>query len=162
MLLKGVAVEHDLTARANMTDALRLCFIHCLHGGDEDQIEYTLESKPIISIPMKVADRTVSVLAKVIQESIQRRLQKQKELMDRDDVDEEAMAVFEELIEDEEELVTDAIDALGYVCKNIRGLYLPLFKKYLHATWMPQLQLGSKGANNLSPMATELWHNALC
>jgi len=135
-----------------MCDAMRLVFIHCLFGGDEDMIEYTLESRPIIPLPPAVCDKAISVLAGIAAESLTRREEEEKALMAQGQVDDEALEYLDDMLEDEKELTTECIDALGYICKNIRGDYLPLFKKHLHGTWARHLGIGSKaGVERLSP-----------
>jgi hypothetical protein len=73
---------------------------------------------------------------------------------ERDEADREALETLDEGLEEEREVMTNVVDALGYVIKGARADILPLFRAEVQPLFNGLLQLGDR--------QPALAHNALC
>lgn len=133
-MLEALQKEHDEEARASEAEALADTLLACLIGGmneDETTSAYKVNSVPVLQIPITAVPGLVKTLVEVAQGSIDRRWQAIEKLQNDEDADEAVYNAVDESLENEEELVRNIVDAIGYLLKAHRSEALPIFEQHV-------------------------------
>jgi hypothetical protein len=149
-MVQAVQQETSVEVLASLAEGIKETLDLGLTGGEER--DYTHETPAVIVPPTPLRNAIAASLLQVAVKSLERREQAMRCLHDRDEVDDEAVLNLEEVLEDEVDLMTNIVDAFGYMIKGSRADFFPLFDAALKPFF---LQL-------LRQKQVALKHNALC
>lgn len=150
-LLQQLPVEHDVDTRGALAEAISSTLEAALLGGSDG--DYLLTSEPWVRLPGEALGSILPPLLEAAQESFRRRQERAAALEDRDEVDEEAQEALEEELEIESELLTNLTNSMGFVIKNVREAFLPVFHDHIFPVLDALLE---------PPVPPSVRDNALC
>ena len=118
--------------RAGFASAIERCMRICWYsGGDECNPDGT-RPKPLLRPPAGLVQNISVVLKDACVKSTERRFQAAQVLKEAGYEDEDIDEMTEEINEDEEALMSDLIDSIGYLIKLYGADYLPTFDAVVH------------------------------
>ena len=118
-------------------------------GGQDDAGAY---KKPVYTLPLNVTLKVTEAVCSAAKLSAARRMEAMKEAAEKG-YEAEDYEQLEEELENEEELMTNLVDACGYMLKTHKENFLPAFDAFVGVTFAPLLQVN---------MPATLRHNAMC
>ena len=117
--------ETDEECRGCLAEAVSGCMMVLYESGGTDPTTGE-QLPPIITLPETHVNPVIGEILAAAQESVKRRMEAEVEAK-KSDWDEEAELSLEESLELEEELMSELVDAHGYILKMNGPAFLPVF-----------------------------------
>ena len=118
--------------RAGFASAIERCMRICWYSGGEDYNPDGTRPKPVLRPPADLVENISIVLKEACLRSTERRFHAAQVLKEAGYEDEDVEEMTEEINEDEEALMSDLIDSIGYLIKLFGADYLPIFERVVN------------------------------
>lgn len=140
------------SAALAMTESLRDLLIITIAAHRDDCIHFTKDSRPALQLPAAAAGEVVFAAAACAGMAAERIRIKNEDMAACGAVDARQVVEVRDDLEDEETIMRQSIDALGYAIKNARDAVLPAFEEHVVPIFGPLV-------TSTNPV---LQHAALC
>jgi len=151
-LVQGLKGEVHADPRCCMSEALRDVLQACFESGGKDP-RSGAQLPPNVALAGAQATAVVAAVLEVATASLTRRRAKMTAFSASDELEEEDAERLEEELEEEDELMTNLVDCVGYVLKALRDHAVPLFDTQVAPLFGQFLAPGNPAS---------LKHNAVC
>eukprot|EP00949_MAST-11_sp_MAST-11-sp1_P002975 g2975.t1 len=128
-ILTQLQKEVNREVLLSVAEAASMMMRVCYESGGMD--EYTCSLRPAVcKVPPKLAQACTHVFAESAKQSAARRVEKINEARQKQ-LDAEDMELLEEELEEEDELLTNMVDSIGFLLKQHGPDFLPLFNQHV-------------------------------
>lgn len=137
-LLEGLKGEISCTTRACAAESLKDILLACYTSGEENSDgSYTT---PICAPSLQISGEIAKELLKLCDDSINRKHEKEKEFEKNEGLEDEDRDAFAEELEEEEDTMTNLVDAIGQLLKLHGPAFMPIFDANIAGAFAPFLQ----------------------
>jgi importin-5 len=126
-------------APLSMTESLRALACLTLAGTSVNSHLFSKADRPLLPMPEEAASKVVFAAAAAAGMAAARIQAKAEDIASQGDTDAQALQEMREDLEDEETILSQSIDALGYTIKNARAAVLPAFEANVVPLFGPAL-----------------------
>ena len=152
-LIENLKGEISAETRASSSESLRDILQACFESGgkSEDDASGTPFHPAVVRLPDANVIDTITKIMGVADSSMQRRQEKVNVFNHSEELDEDDQERLATDLEEEEELMTNLVDAIGYILKTLREQAVPIFDAHVGPAFAPLLTSDPT-----------LRHNAMC